>query len=46
MILTLLYARILVLENESIMLKSVPTAQYYEVSYMHRSVITHLAYSK
>ncbi|VDN23383.1 unnamed protein product [Dibothriocephalus latus] len=25
---------------------SIPTAQYYEVSYMHRNVITHLAYSK
>uniref|UniRef100_A0A0X3P7H6 peptidylprolyl isomerase n=1 Tax=Schistocephalus solidus TaxID=70667 RepID=A0A0X3P7H6_SCHSO len=35
-----------VLKDETLLLKSIPTAQYYEVSYMHRNVITHLAYSK
>nr|VZI31761.1 unnamed protein product [Spirometra erinaceieuropaei] len=35
-----------VLKDEALLLKSLPTAQYYEVSYMHRNVITHLAYSK
>ncbi|VDD80088.1 unnamed protein product [Mesocestoides corti] len=35
-----------VLKDESILLRSIPTAQYYEISYMHRNVITHLAYSK
>ncbi|KAL5962857.1 Peptidylprolyl isomerase domain and WD repeat-containing protein 1 [Taenia solium] len=35
-----------VLKDESILLRSIPTAQYYEISYMHRNVITHLSYSK
>ncbi|VDM16611.1 unnamed protein product [Hydatigera taeniaeformis] len=36
----------LVLKDESILLRSIPTAQYYEISYMHRNVITHLSYSR
>ncbi|KAA0183500.1 Peptidylprolyl isomerase domain and WD repeat-containing protein 1 [Fasciolopsis buskii] len=35
-----------ILRNEAIYLRNIPTAQYYEVSYMHRNVITHIAYSK
>lgn len=35
-----------VLKDEAIYLRNIPTAQYYEISYMHRNVITHVAYSK
>ncbi|CAL8075328.1 unnamed protein product [Calicophoron daubneyi] len=35
-----------VLKDEAVYLRNIPTAQYYEVSYMHRNAITHLAYSK
>ncbi|VDQ00172.1 unnamed protein product [Trichobilharzia regenti] len=35
-----------VLKDESVYLKNIPTAQYYEISYMHRNTITHVAYSK
>nr|CDS33017.1 hypothetical transcript [Hymenolepis microstoma] len=35
-----------VLKDEKILLRSIPSAQYYEISYMHRNAITHLAYSK
>ncbi|KAH8862753.1 Peptidylprolyl isomerase domain and WD repeat-containing protein 1 [Schistosoma japonicum] len=34
-----------VLKDEAIYLRNIPTAQYYEISYMHRNVITHVAYS-
>jgi len=35
-----------VLEFEQVYLSSLPTAQYYETSYMHRDTITHLAVAK
>ncbi|KAF7261938.1 hypothetical protein EG68_00837 [Paragonimus skrjabini miyazakii] len=35
-----------ILKNENIYLHNIPTAQYYEVSYMHRNAITHVAFSK
>ncbi|CAH8610930.1 unnamed protein product [Schistosoma intercalatum] len=35
-----------VLKDEAIYLRNIPVAQYYEISYMHRNVITHVAYSK
>ncbi|VDP90439.1 unnamed protein product [Echinostoma caproni] len=35
-----------ILKNEAIFLRNIPTAQYYEVSYMHRNVITHVVYTK
>ncbi|KAM7536269.1 hypothetical protein Aperf_G00000086381 [Anoplocephala perfoliata] len=35
-----------ILKDEKILLRSIPSAQYYEISYMHRNTITHLAYSK
>ncbi|KAK7099694.1 peptidylprolyl isomerase domain and WD repeat-containing protein 1-like isoform X2 [Littorina saxatilis] len=35
-----------VLEFEQVYLGSLPTAQYYETSYMHRDTITHLAVAK
>ncbi|TGZ60221.1 hypothetical protein CRM22_008673 [Opisthorchis felineus] len=34
------------LKDEAIYLRNVPTAQYYEVSYMHRNSITHVIYTK
>lgn len=41
-----MYIHFLVLENEELYLKHLPSAECYEKSYMHRDIITHIVVSK